>query len=94
MENTQLTAQLYESPQKEANEEKYGLRTNQCICCGKMMKEGEKKHVHMNTDWKAMHISIISEEDAQINGYQSQGCFPIGNSCAKKMPKNFVHNNL
>ena len=86
------TTALYESPQKEANEDKYGfLSTNQCICCGKPMKDGEVKMVHMNTAWQAMHISIFDEKEAEINGMTSQGFFPIGNSCAKKMPKGFVH---
>jgi len=55
------------------------------------MKESEVKMVHMNTRWKAMHNSIKDEKDAEINGYKSQGFFPIGNSCAKKMPKEFIH---
>jgi hypothetical protein len=87
--NTQT--ELYESPQKEANEEKYGLLTNQCICCGKPMKDGETKMVHMNTNWMAMHVSIVDEKDAELHGYESQGYFPIGNSCAKKMHKDFIH---
>ena len=46
-----LTCDLYESPMKERNEEKYGYSDkNQCICCGKPMKDGETKMVHMNTD--------------------------------------------
>ena len=86
-----MQTDLYESPQKDANEEKFGLISNQCICCGKPMKEGESKMVHMNTNWKAMHKSIVTEADAITNGYQSQGYFPIGNSCAKKMSKYFIH---
>ena len=82
---------LYESPQKQANEDFYGLLSHQCICCGKPMKENETFWVHMSTDWKAMHNSIIDEKDADINGLQSQGYFPIGNSCVKKMPKAYVH---
>ena len=88
---TSLSHPLYESPQKEANEAKYGQQSQQCISCFKPMKEGETKMVHMNTDWEAMHVSILTEEDARINGMESQGAFPIGNSCAKKMPKEYVH---
>jgi len=84
--------ELYESPSKESNSDRYGeLVSNQCICCYKPMKESEVKMVHMNTRWKAMHNSIKDEKDAEINGYKSQGFFPIGNSCAKKMPKEFIH---
>lgn len=91
IKNQQIEVELYESPMKERNEEKFGHLSNQCICCFKPMKEGEVKMVHMNTNWKAMHNSIKDEKDAEINGYQSQGYFPIGNSCAKKMPKSFIH---
>ena len=83
--------ELYESPQKAINEEKYGLMSNQCICCGKPMTENEKFSVHMSTDWMAMHNSIITEIDAEIEGLESQGYFPIGNSCAKKMPRAYIH---
>lgn len=83
--NIQLTKELYESPQREANLEKYGDATDQCICCGKPMKEGEKLYIHMNTDWVAVHPSIDEKDCKKLTGAESQGGFPIGNSCAKKM---------
>ena len=83
--NTNLIKELYESPMREANLEKYGEQSNQCICCGKPMKEGEKLYVHMNTDWVAVHPSINEADCMKMTGAESQGCFPIGNSCAKKM---------
>lgn len=86
-----MEIELYQSPSKDKNEEKFGHITNQCVCCMKPMASGESKMVHMNTNWMAMHISIVDEKDAEIHGYQSQGYFPIGNSCAKKMAKNYVH---
>lgn len=83
---TQLTKELYESPMKERNEEKYGHLGNQCICCFKPMEEGEKAYVHMNTNWVAVNPNIVTDENCQeLTGAESQGCFPIGNSCAKKM---------
>ena len=85
MKAKQLTKELYVSAQKDVNEEKYGLSSNQCICCGKPMKEGEKLYVHMNTDWMAVHPSIKEDQCLELTGAESQGCFPIGNSCAKKM---------
>lgn len=77
--------ELYQSPKLDDNLEKYGHLTNQCICCGKPMKEGEKLHVHINTDWFAVHPSIPTEDFEKYTGAKSQGFFPIGNSCAKKM---------
>jgi hypothetical protein len=56
----------------------------------KPMKEGETKMVHMNTDWKAVHNSVDENDYKEKTGADSQGCFNIGNSCAKKMPKGFV----
>lgn len=85
MENLELTIELYESPKKEQNEEKYGLLTDQCICCGKPMKSGEKLYVHMNTNWMAVNPSLTTENCFEYTGAESQGCFPIGNDCAKKM---------
>ena len=93
MADKKLTAELYESPSKDKNEEKYGHLSNQCICCMKPMSEDDKtaKSVHMNTDWKAVHTSVEEEDCEKLTGAESQGSFPIGNSCAKKMPKGFVY---
>jgi len=79
------TKPLYESANKENNLEKYGHITDQCICCGKPMKAGEKLYVHMNTDWLAVNPTITAEQCEELTGAASQGCFAIGNDCAKKM---------
>lgn len=91
--NLSLEHPLYVSPVKERNIERDGEHSDMCECCGKRMKEGEVKMVHMNTNWMAMDNSIKTEEDAKLHGFESQGYFNIGNSCAKKMPKNFIHTN-
>lgn len=82
---------LYQSPVYEKNMRKYGERDLQCVCCGKPMKEGDNKMVHMNTNWKAMNNTIKDHIDAYIYGLESQGYFFIGEECAKKMPKSFIH---
>lgn len=90
----QLESELYESPMKERNQNKYRCNTDSCVCCGKPIKDLEMaKYVHMNTNWMAMHVSIITDDDAEGHGFTSQGYFPIGNDCAKKMGKIFVHTN-
>ena len=86
MENTKP---LYESPKKEQNNEKYGEFGSECICCGRPMAAGPCKWVHMNTDWKAVNPSIKEEDFDKMTGADSQGMFPIGNECAKKM-KGFI----
>lgn len=77
--------ELYVSPMLERNLDKYGHLENQCICCGKPMKPNDQKHVHMNTNWMAVHPSISEEKCLEMTGAESQGLFPIGNDCAKKM---------
>jgi hypothetical protein len=82
-----LTKELYESPAKDKNVEKYGVIGNQCICCMKPLKENKIiTWVHVNTDYMALNPKLINEENCiELTGAESQGCFKIGNSCAKKM---------
>jgi hypothetical protein len=80
-----LVKELYESPVKERNLDKYGELSDQCICCGKPMKSGESLFVHMNSDWMAVAPHITEETCVEITGADSQGLYPIGNDCAKKM---------
>ena len=92
MKSLEKTCELYVSPIKERNIEKFGHVANQCECCGKIMTDGESKMVHMNTLWLVMENTILTDEDAVNHGFESQGYFSIGNSCAKKMKKQFIHN--
>lgn len=92
------TMEIYESKQKERNLEKYG-HGHGCICCGKPMTDYgtdyektyiEQYHIHMNIGGDAVHPTISDEDCEKLTGYESQGCFPIGNDCAKKM-KGFAY---
>ena len=76
------TYPIYESPIKERNEKKYGIRTNTCVCCGK--PTAENLYIHATTDWVAV------DEADQDKVPNSQGAFPIGSECAKKFPKEFI----
>ena len=86
------TSELYQSPSYERNEELHrdGC-TERCVCCNKPMNQEQVKFmVHMTTDWVAVNtddIDVVSE-----NGYESQGFFPIGTECKKKMSKEFIFN--
>jgi len=82
---SELTMELYVSPMLERNLDKYGQISDQCICCGKPMKPNNQLTVHMNTNWVAVHPSISEEKCLEMTSAESQGCFPIGNDCAKKM---------
>lgn len=82
-----LTKPLYVSSQKDRNENKYGIISGkQCICCSTPMGEKESLSVHMNTNWEAVNPKIVTEQNClELTGYESQGSFDIGNSCALQM---------
>jgi hypothetical protein len=88
------TSELYQSPNYEKNEDllKPG-HTERCVCCNKPMKPEQVKFmVHMTTDWVAVNtedLNVVSEK-----GYQSQGFFPIGSECKKKMGKEFIFDSF
>jgi hypothetical protein len=88
------TRELIESPRKEANEEKYGVHSDSCICCGRRQndKKTEQKYVHMTTGWEMINTREVEEGTENIVGtdFQTQGFWPIGNTCAKKYPKGFI----
>lgn len=84
MKATQLTKELYISPMRERNEMKYG--DGGCICCLKPITDEDSYYVHVNIDMEAVNPEIVTEENCEeLTGSESQGCFPIGNDCAKKM---------
>ncbi len=67
------------------NDQHYDFKKGQdeCIICGKPTNINEKtKWVHITNEF------IAVERD--YSGDDSQGCFPIGNSCCKKLPKNLI----
>lgn len=54
---------------------------NQCCLCGKKVGKNPKM-VHYLTNG-----NITSSQDDNVEN--SQGCFPIGSECAKKLPPEF-----
>ena len=88
------TIELYESPMKAKNEDKYGILSGpQCICCMKPIKNLDSAFtVHMNENWKVVHPSIDEQSCFIETDANSQGCFDVGPDCAKKM-KGFVIKN-
>ena len=61
-------------------EYKEGKGVSPCICCGKEVKN-PKYYVHLLTSGDL----VSSDEEFE----DSQGLFPIGNSCKSKLPNNF-----
>lgn len=65
----------------DENIELYGDHSDTCFLCGK--RTSKNLYVHYTTDGYLVNVSddIISN---------SQGFFPIGSECAKKLPKSFI----
>ena len=80
--------ELYESAKKEANLNRYGDDSSSCVCCGK--KTNKEIFVHMDTNWMVVE-NTLDEDDLEKFGVESQGMFPVGPSCAKKVGKKFLH---
>lgn len=78
--------EAYESPMLERNIDKYGH--DGCYCCGKPMKN-EDLHIHLSTSGYFVANDTPEDFNDEVVG-ESQGCFPIGKACAKKLPSNFV----
>ncbi len=76
------TTKIPQSPRYDSNIERLGDHTDTCICCG--LRTAEKLFIHATTDWEA--IDEIDEKKVP----NSQGLFPIGPECAKKLPKQFI----
>lgn len=73
-------------PQSEnyaANIKRYGEHSDSCICCGKRI-QSPKQYVHMSTDWVMKHVEDADESD-------SQGLFPVGPECSKKIANEYLH---
>jgi translation elongation factor EF-4 len=63
----------------------YNFKKDQdaCIVCGKPTNLNDKtKYVHITTDFIVVERNYLGDD--------SQGCYPIGNSCCKKLPKSLV----
>ncbi len=69
-----------QSKDYEKNEKRGGNR-NPCLICGKEIK-GEAKQVQLLTTGY-----IVSSDQSFVN---SQGFFPVGNDCAKKLVIKFA----
>jgi hypothetical protein len=83
--------EIYESPIKERNENKFGFTAEpQCECCCKPLKEGSKYfQFHATTNWTAIPYNT-TEEEMEVEGLETQGFFYVGSACAKKFPKEYT----
>lgn len=72
------------SEKYDANIERYGEDSNSCFICGKRIKNMETaKEVHFLTNG-----NIVSYSGDDVDN--SQGFFPVGSDCAKKLVVQFA----
>jgi hypothetical protein len=75
--------------QKSINARRHNTSTTgDCACklCGRTISDkvlDKSWHVHMTVDCKLVAVGV------QISEGDSQGWFPVGSDCAKKIPTNF-----
>jgi hypothetical protein len=75
------------SAKYEDNIDRYGDHSNTCYACGK--PTGSQTFVHETTCGLLVPANIGENELGQY-GLESQGCFPIGSECAKKLDAAFI----
>lgn len=72
-----------QSPKYDDYVEKHGEYHDTCFLCGKRIKDGRELLVHYTSNGTL--VNVFSDE-LEI----SQGCFPVGRDCAKKLPADFT----
>lgn len=70
-----------QSPKYDENIERYGDSSETCLLCGK--RTAKNLYVHYTTDGY-----LVNVDESLIPN--SQGLFPIGSECSKKLPKSFI----
>ncbi len=71
-----------QSPNYEKNIDRFGDHSDTCLICGKKTN-GKSKYVHLLTNG-----NIVSYGSDDI--VESQGFFPVGSDCAKKLVVQFT----
>ena len=91
MGTKELSKELYISPMRERNDEKYGESADNCICCKKPIKDIDNCYwIHMNEGGDVLRNGVDETNCFELTGFRSMGCFAVGNECAKKIGKDFI----
>jgi hypothetical protein len=89
-----IPTEKFESKRKERNLELYGYHSDSCEICGKPQNDNKanQKYLHMTNGGNYINVQSTEADGITIKGHEheSQGFFPIGNTCAKKFPKSFI----
>jgi len=75
------------SAKYDDNVERHGEHSNTCFICGK--PTGSHWFVHFTTRGFLIPADI-DETELEFRNLESQGCFPIGSECAKKVGRKFL----
>jgi len=83
------TSELLEVPYAETRVDNYDgdKHTDSCLLCGRGLSESAIKrgtYVEITVDGYLVPLDY-ELADSEI----SQGCFPVGSSCKKRVPKNY-----
>ncbi len=69
------------------NLERLGEHSNTCFVCGK--QTAKNTFVHYTVEGFLIPADI-DETELEFRNLESQGCFPIGSECAKKVGRHFI----
>lgn len=75
------------STKYDDNVERLGEHSDTCFICGK--RTAQNTFVHFTTRGFLIPADI-DETELEFRNLESQGCFPIGSECAKKVGKQFL----
>lgn len=73
-----------EQQEKNINRTQKTTDNDECVCCKRPINNDGKFRVHMSTSWMMIH-----NDNNELDDNESQGTFPVGNSCSKKIPKEY-----
>jgi hypothetical protein len=75
------------SAKYDDNIDRHGDHSHTCFICGKPTTS--KTFVHYTTDGFLIHADL-DQDDLEFFDVESQGLFPIGSDCAKKVGSEFI----
>jgi hypothetical protein len=75
------------SAKYDDNVERHGDHSHTCFICGK--PTAKRSFVHLTTIGLLVPAEL-ADDDLENFNLESQGCFPIGSECAKKVGPEFI----
>jgi hypothetical protein len=82
-----IDLELVRSSKYDENIDRYGDHSKTCFFCAR--PTAQKSFVHLSTNGLLVPANI-DENDLLKYDLESQGCFPVGAECAKKIGQEFI----